>query len=175
MSQRQIDELQECVARLQEQLRDRTDGEFNFQHLIDFQSSRLKLHFGYVYLESGVSRQRTHKLPQLPPPGSLLHEQLRREADISIACNVTIEFSKGVHSTGKGGTIRDSHHSISEPSGCKNPASLASVSERAEGSKRGSKKVSRDLQAAQMKSFKSDNAVKKSRKDRDDKEHTVAD
>jgi hypothetical protein len=100
---------------------------------------------------------------------------LRREADISIACNVTIEFSKGVHSTGKGGTIRDSHHSISEPSGCKNPASLASVSERAEGSKRGSKKVSRDLQAAQMKSFKSDNTVKKSRKDRDDKEHTVAD
>ena len=46
-----------------------------------------------------------------------------READISIACNVTIEFSKGVHSTDKRGTIRDSHHGISEPSGCKNPAS----------------------------------------------------
>ena len=61
--------------------------------------------------------------PPLPPSDNLLHEQLRGEADVSIACNDTIDFSTGVHTVRKSGTIRDSHHSISEPSGCKNPAS----------------------------------------------------
>ena len=54
---------------------------------------------------------------------SLLYEQLRDEADVSITCNGKIDFSAGVHTADKSGTIWDSHHSISEHNGCKKPAS----------------------------------------------------
>jgi hypothetical protein len=71
---------------MEQLLRDRTDGEFNFQHLIDFQSSRLRLCFGYVFLEKGVPRQKSRKLPPLPPTGHPLHQQLKDEAAVDIAC-----------------------------------------------------------------------------------------
>jgi hypothetical protein len=61
----------------------------------------------------------------VPPSGHALYEQLRGEADVSIACNRKIDFSRGVHTTGKSGMIRDSHHSVTEPRGCKDPASGA--------------------------------------------------
>ena len=78
--------------------------------------------FGYVFLEKGVPRQKSRKLPPLPPTGHPLHQQLKDEAAVDIACGGKIEFSRCVNNAGKSGTIRDSHLSLSEPRGCSNAA-----------------------------------------------------
>ena len=105
---KEIDELRASLKRLLTHLNDMRETGFNCNHLIQFQSSRLLLHFGYCVLVDGVPHHGNRKLTQLPPHHHPMHSILSNEMKIIINCTMQIQFSRQVYRGDKTGTIRDS-------------------------------------------------------------------
>jgi hypothetical protein len=134
--QEKIEQLEAELRRLSNELHARTNGEINFQGLIDFQASRLFLHFGMVNVKSsaagsGIVNKGTRNQPVMPTQSHALYPILEAEQSVFINYTGKIDFSVKVHEGEKIVTTRWSHDCLQEPRGCVDaPTSAAGVRKR---------------------------------------------